>query len=218
MSKSYHLKTKFSSIRQYNPKTPKKWGFKNLVRAESSGIMYDFFIYEGKPMTNNGHDNTDYDHLQKSAQVVAKLCQNLPSHKNYKLFFDNWFSTLELMLYLKNKGILAVGTIRLNHLGGCSVSSNKDLQKAGRGSSDYCTDNNSGIRVVKWVDNNVAQLISNFAGIEPMASIERWCKKEKKRKDIPCPQIVKHYNKSIGGVDLADMLTALYRIPCKTKR
>ena len=41
-------KTKFSSIRQYNPKKPKKWGFKNLVRAGSSGIMYDFFIYEGQ--------------------------------------------------------------------------------------------------------------------------------------------------------------------------
>ena len=174
-------KTKFSRIRQYNPKTPKKWGFKNLVRAGSSGIMYDFFIYEGKPTTNNENDNTDYDHLQKSAQVVGKLCQNLPGHKNHKLFFDNCFSTLELMLYLKNKGILAVGTIRLNRLGGCSVSSNKDLQKAGRGSSDYRTDNNSGITVVKWIDNNVVQLISNFVGIEPMTSIERWCKKEKKR-------------------------------------
>ena len=212
-------KTKCSSIRQYNPKKPKKWGFKNLVRAGSSGIMYDFFIYEGKSTANNNeNDNTDYDHLQKSAQVVAKLCQNLPSHKNHKLFFDNWFSTLELMLYLKNKGILAVGTIRLNRLGGCSASSNKDLQKAGTGSSDYRTDNNSGIVVVKWVDNNVVQLISNFVGIEPMTSIERWCKKEKKRKDIPCPQIVKQYNKSMGGVHLADMLIPLYRIPCKTKR
>ena len=86
------------------------------------------------------------------------------------------FYTLELMVYLKNKGILAVGTIRLNLVGRCSVSS---------------TDNTSGIIVVKWVDNNVVQLVSNFVGIEPMTSIERWCEKEKKREDIPCPQIVK---------------------------
>ena len=84
-------KTKSSSIRQYNPKKSKKWGFKNLVRAGSSGIMYDCFVNEGKPTTNNGNGNTDYDHLQKSAQVVAKLCQNLPSHKNHKLFIDNCF-------------------------------------------------------------------------------------------------------------------------------
>ena len=119
-------KTKFSSIRQYNPKKPKKWGFKNLVHVGSLGMMYYFFIYEGKPTRNNGNGNTGYDHLQISAQVVVELCQNLRSHKNHKLFFDNLLSTLELMLYLKNKGILTVGTIRLNYLGGCSVSSNKD--------------------------------------------------------------------------------------------
>ena len=62
------------------------------------------------------------------------------------------------------------------------------------------------------------QLVFNFIGIEPMTSIERRCKKEKKKKnDIPCPQIVKQYNKSIAGVDLADIVIALYRIRCKTK-
>ena len=51
-----------------------------------------------------------------------------------------------------------------------------------------------------------------------METIERWVKKEQARKDIPCPQIVKAYNKSMGGVDLADMLIALYRVEVKTKR
>ena len=41
-------RTKFSKIRQYNPKKPSKWGFKNLARAGSSGFMYDFFVYTGK--------------------------------------------------------------------------------------------------------------------------------------------------------------------------
>ena len=41
-AKTYH-----SGIRQNNPKKPKKWGFKNFVRAGESGIMYDFFLYSG---------------------------------------------------------------------------------------------------------------------------------------------------------------------------
>ena len=40
------LKAKYSSIRQYNPKKPKKWGFKNLVRAGISSFMHDL----GKPL------------------------------------------------------------------------------------------------------------------------------------------------------------------------
>ena len=66
-------------------------------------------------------------------------------------------------------------------LGEYPVSSNKELQKTGRGWSDYHADNNSGIMVVKLVDNNVVQFVSNFIGIEPMTSIERRCKKVERR-------------------------------------
>ncbi|XP_065055887.1 piggyBac transposable element-derived protein 2-like isoform X2 [Rhopilema esculentum] len=207
-------KTKYSKIRQYNPKKPKKWGFKNLVRAGGSGIMYDFFIYAGK----DSNEDPQYNHLSKSAQVVAKLCKSLPCHMNHKVFFDNWFSTMELMRYMKNQGLLAVGTIRANRLQGCPLQSNKDLEKNGRGSMDYRVDANSGIIVVKWVDNSTVLLVSNYVGVEQIGAIERWSKESKARKDIPCPYIVIMYNKSMGGVDLADMLIALYRIEVKTKR
>ena len=43
-------KTTYSGVRQYNLKKPVKWCFKNFVRSESSGIMYDFFVYNGKTM------------------------------------------------------------------------------------------------------------------------------------------------------------------------
>ena len=113
-------KTRFTKIRQYNLKKPKKWGFKNLVRAGSSGFMYNFYLYSGKETTNN---DVPYNHLQKSAQVVTKLCQELPGQKGHKLFFDNWFSTLELFHYLKDHDIHAVGTIRANRLQVCPLES-----------------------------------------------------------------------------------------------
>lgn len=98
------------------------------------------------------------------------------------------------------------------------MMSNKDLEKADRGALDYRSDSNSAVIVVKWVDNKIVQLASNYAGIEPMGTIQRWDKTEKLRKEIQCPSIVTTYNKSMGGVDLADMLIALYRIKVKTKR
>ena len=76
----------------------------------------------------------------------------------------------------------AVGTIRLDRLQDCPFEANKDLIKNGRGTRDYHCDTNSGIMAVKWVDNSVVNLASNFVGGEPVRELERWCKKEKVRK------------------------------------
>ena len=59
-------------------------------------------IYAGKDEITK---NSDFKRLQKSAQVVAQLCQHLPSYSGHQLFFDNWFTTLDLLIYLKNRGI-----------------------------------------------------------------------------------------------------------------
>ena len=45
MNKQFPQKTRFSRIRQYNPKKPTKWDFKNFARSGSSGIMYGFLFY-----------------------------------------------------------------------------------------------------------------------------------------------------------------------------
>ena len=114
------VKAKYSSIRQYNPKKPKRWGFKNLVHADIAGFMYDFSVYDGKNSAEL--DDGKFGHLQKRAQVVTKLCSDLPGHKNYKKFFDNWFTTF--------------GTIWLNRLRGCPPDSTKVPVKNGGGAMD----------------------------------------------------------------------------------
>ena len=123
---------------------------------------------------------------------------------------------LDLLHPFRSTEIHVVGTIRLNRLRSYPLDTNKDLMKNGRGTMDYCCDCNSGIMAVKWIDNSVVNLASTLVGVEPIGKLERWCGMEKVRKNIPCPQIVQQYNKSMGVVDLADMLLLLYQTPCKT--
>ena len=99
--------------------------------------MYDFYIYAGKETIME--DNPDYKHLQKSAQVVAAPCNS-----GHQLFFDNWFTTLDLLIYLKSIGILACGTVRANRLQGCSLQSIREMKKAGRGATDFESDTKLG--------------------------------------------------------------------------
>ena len=132
--------------------------------------------------------NPDFQGLRKCAQVVSKCCKDLPRNVGHKVFFDKWFSTLELILYLKNEGLLAAGTIRANRLHNCPLKANKDLEKEGRGSMDYtiAKNNNSCIIIAKWVDNSTMQLVSNCVGIEPVVSIQRWSKIQKARMPVNC--------------------------------
>ena len=72
--------------------------------------------------------------------------------------------------------------------------------------------------MTKWYDNKCEQLISNFCNTVEVSKVKRSDCKEKKFIDINCPSAVMTYNKSMGGIDLSDMLILLYRTKIKTKR
>ena len=103
-------KTKYSGIRQYNPKKPVKWGFKNFVRAGSSGIMYDFFLYQGKEKTQK----------VTGPYAVLRLLETLPKNEHFKVFFDSDINdrTSEIFFIFKGKILLPTG-IKFSHFGIC---------------------------------------------------------------------------------------------------
>ncbi len=86
------------------------------------------------------------------------------------------------------------------------------MQKAGRGSSDWIVEANSGIVVIRWLDNSAVQLLSNYMTYANVPVAKRWSKREKKYIEVAWPLIVNEYKIYMGGVDLCDMLLSLYRI------
>jgi hypothetical protein len=212
--------TRAGSRRQYLPKKPKKWGFKLFVRAGVSGLVYDILPYGGDD-TFRFCSFTDYeDSLGLGAKVVIALCKTIKT-KPSVVYFDNFFTSLELIRHLHHdQGIFSLGTIKNNRLRGCQqkLPTDKQLTKKDRGTSKQLVCQKNKIVVVKWVDNKVVTLASSFVDCYPMESIQRYSKIKKARVNVECPQIVKQYNAHMGGVDLADMLVALYRSNFKTKR
>ena len=166
-------KTKKSGIQQYMPKKIHKWGFKNFIRAGKSGMIYDFFIYAGARSAGTESCGAE--------DVVLHLVEGVPKNKNFRIFFDNWFSTLSLLCELRNRGILATGTFRSSRIGGCPLMSEKDLKKEGRGSYDYRTDQNTGTHLLKWFDNKCVLLGSTYSGVKASSTVQRFDLKEKNR-------------------------------------
>lgn len=75
-------------LKQYLPKKPQKWGYKLMFLAGSDGIPHNTEVYTGKVA-----QPLQLLDIGASANVVIRLAQPVPQHKNYKLYFDNWFTT-----------------------------------------------------------------------------------------------------------------------------
>ena len=136
-------------------------------------MMYDFEIYSGKNMNLRGDFGV-------SGNSVIRMVENLPEDRHFKVYFDNWFSSVSLVDALKDERLWVVATIQKNRLGECQLESDNKLKQAGRGSYDYKSDKNSGITIVKWYDNKAVHLVSSYCGVQPVTTCKRWSRAEKK--------------------------------------
>ena len=206
-----------SSLKTYNPKKPKKWGYKVYILTSVDGVIHNMEFYSGAILPVQGKPD-----LKASSNIVLRLVQPIPTGLWHKLFFDNWFTGLPLMAVLWEDQIAAVGTVRSDRLLGCgpTLPSEKQMKRQGRGHSVIRTSSLFGIplNVVRWFDNKVVSLVSTYAAITPERTARRWDKKAGQYVDIPQPDIIGIYNKHMGGVDLLDMLVALYRTGLRSKK
>ncbi|KAG7256560.1 hypothetical protein CRUP_027871, partial [Coryphaenoides rupestris] len=141
-----------------------------------------------------------------------------PQGQNYKIYADNYFTSVPLIEKLLYHGIHYVGTARQVRLPNCNLEDDKSLKKKGRGTFDYRVEVKHNISAVKWYDNRAVTLVSSFAGTEPVQNIQRWDKANNTYSEVERPYIVGTYNKYMGGVDLLDSFTAKYKFPLKSRR
>lgn len=174
---------KAGSRRQYNPNKPCKWGFKNLVRAGVSGIVYDFMLYAGDDTFRGIQFEPEEENLGTGAKTVLALCKTI-KNRPCVVYFDNWFTSLELIYLLRhNYGIFSLGTARKNRLREANdlLLSDKALQKKGRGAYCQATCNKNKIAIVKWFDNKPVTLVSSYVDAYPIEKVKRFHKESKGR-------------------------------------
>lgn len=216
-----------SRFRQYMPKKPHKWGMKLFVLCDSTGFSYKFEIYHG------AGDNTilpNTPDMGATSNVVARLSQTIPDFKNHILYFDNFYTSLQLLVYLRSRGIFSLGTVRSNRISNCKLPSDKDqdLTKKDRGYSTEYVGSAFGVDIstVLWKDTKIVRLASTYAGVLPFhttnpesrsAKVVRYDRKNKEFIEVDCPNVIKEYNCHMGGVDLMDGLLGRYHIRLKTK-
>nr|XP_047139096.1 uncharacterized protein LOC124815006 [Hydra vulgaris] len=96
----------FEKIGECNPMKPKKWGFKIYVLSGVDGLVHNFEIHTGPIDVCPGQPD-----LKALGNIVMNLLVNVSRQKWHKLYFDNWYTSLELVKTLFTQGITWVGTI-----------------------------------------------------------------------------------------------------------
>ena len=73
----------------------------------------------------------------------------------------------------------------------------KQITKKSKGTFEAAkvVQDNSDAICVKWYDNKVVNMISTSAKTHPVTAISCFVSKNKKHIEVPCIDIVKHYNK-----------------------
>lgn len=197
--------------KQYIRGKPIRFGFKNWALCTNEGYMVGFDIYTGKNSSLEKRFGVGGD-------IVLALLQQaeIPKNQGYKIYFDNYFTSLPLLAHLTAQKYCATGTIRENRLEQCPVPCKKSWNKESRGSYKFYANQHSTL-LVQWKDNKVVSIASNFED-NSIGNATRWDRVAKCRKNLPQPKIVAGYNKGMGGVDKLDALVAVYRTRIRQRK
>ena len=193
------------SFRQYLPSKPTKWGVKLWNMADSqTGYMHRFQVYSGKE---------DGQEKGLTHRVVMDLCSHMFG-KNLRLYFDNFYTSVDLLKDLHTRGISGCGTVRTNRKGLPKdlLPKNIKLDKhqfkvAQKDELTFCV----------WQDTKAVCVLSNFHDPEEQGRVNRRSGLNEQRQ-IDVPKMLSDYQKHMKGVDLCDQMVGYYLLNHRSKK
>lgn len=199
------------SCKMFMKGKPVRFGFKAWCLCSSDGYLFQFLPYTGRD------ENFDAD-LGLGASVVMSLLRVVSNPEQHAIYFDNFFTSHKLMIKLRQSHFHATGTVREPRLIASELENSKSLQKKERGVYDFRYDKRNEVLAVKWNDNAVVTLATNFQAVEPVLKANRFSRADRKVVSVTQPNLIASYNANMGGVDLLDNFVAKYRIAVKGKK
>src|SRR5436305_9466172 len=214
------------TVRIKNKLTPE--GYKILSLCDA-GYTYTF-IFTSR--IQNQPEVQQISNLSKVGCEVYHLVSQLPKNKSFNIYMDNYFTSIKLFQYLREKKIGACGTVRTNSANFPQIlKTNKKL--------DW--DTLSGVVVdsvlaILWMDNGPVTMLSTIHQIdnENENRIERVRRRPREtstnavkvravfgtlsKKALPIPVIIDDYNHFMGGVNIADQLRGYYGTQLPVRR
>ena len=194
-------------FRQYLPAKPTKWGVKVWVLAESdTGYLSKFQVYTGRAP---GGQERGLTH-----RVVTALVDHLYGQYT-QVYFDNFYTSPDLLTYLHARQVYACGTVRANrkNLPTTLLPKNVALQR-----HEYKVAQKDELSFVVWQDTKPVCVLSNFHDPTAMGVVSRRVRVGGGSQQVAVPAVVADYQKFMKGVDLMDQMIGYYIIHHRSKK
>ncbi|KAI3354581.1 hypothetical protein L3Q82_019086, partial [Scortum barcoo] len=122
-------------------------------------------------------------------QIVSILANTMSSSTTTAIFADNFFSSLEVVRYLKDKNCRYTGTAGDNQIVKPPLKSIKEMEKKAvpRGTCN-CVLSDDRILSVNGKQGCHCPLT-----VQPASSLSRYCSDTKRKEDVICPALIKSY-------------------------
>ena len=169
---------------------PIRFGYKLWCLCGSDGYPYHLILYQGKEAMRF-KEPLGIQVIGKMVNVIEQTSETT----RHELFFDNFFTSHDLMQKLASQSMRATGTVRENRINSATKTmiSHKELKKQGRGSFDHRCDGT--VYVSKWNDNSIVHICSNYSTHLPVHRCKRRVKGA--TLDVPQPHLIAQYNKGL---------------------
>lgn len=123
-----------------------------------------------------------------------------------------------MIAQLKKRNIYYVATLRMGRPRECSISSEREMEKQGRGKVKQYVKKGKVVVINAWYDNRRVIMVLNFLGRIPEDEVRRFDKKKEEIISVSHSASVDLYNLFMGGVDKTDMFLALYHRMLRTRK
>ena len=120
-----------NGLKQHIHGKPIRFGYKVWCLCTRTGYLVQALPYH---RSTTGYSNPEFG---MGGSVVLDLISELPSEVEYRLFFDNLFTSIPLLDHLKQSNIGATGTIRVNRTGKTPLLHPSCMKKKACGT--YCS-------------------------------------------------------------------------------
>ena len=206
-----------SPLRTYMPNKPVKYGYKVwCLCCSTTGYLYNFDVYQGKV--------TKETEVGLGKSVVVRLMSVL--YRGCVVACDRFFNSIALCYELLKHGMFVIGTIMTNRRGlpsGFAISKGAAQKTLTRGTWATWTRSteHGDITATRWMDNKPVYFLGTYGTGTTPTTLPRMDKggstTHGTRIDVPCPDMVAHYQGTMGGVDTFDHLRAAYTCRLKMK-